>query len=155
MGKWGNTEFKSLYKLQKNLNEFIEVGRLDVIEDICRELAIRLIVKAQYRTPVDTSALRRAWTTNTEEEAVAGVDVDVVSYVNSLPITEKGNDYIIEVTNPMYYAKYVEKGHRTRDHRNWVEGRHFLRISRNEVQEESPAIVAKKLNEELKRVFLI
>jgi hypothetical protein len=45
----------------------------------------------------------------------------------------------------MRYASYVEYGHRTADHKGWVEGRFMLTISVQELERMAPALLEKKL----------
>ena len=89
--------------------------------------------------------LRRGWT--------GGENSNAKSYANSLKINKVGNDYVIEIINPVEYASYVEFGHRTANHKGWVEGQFMLTISEQEIQSAAPAILERKLNDYLKRCF--
>ena len=133
------------------------------------ELAARLLAKVIKRTPVGDysgdpyacaggqshkgskvsgkvgGTLRRGWT--------AGRGNTAKSYAESLQVTKQGNDYVIEVINPVEYASYVEFGHRTRDHKGWVEGHFMLTISEDEIRKAAPRVLEKKLEEYLKKCF--
>ena len=76
----------------------------------------------------------------------------------------KRGGYSVTVTNPVYYASYVEYGHRQTPGRyvpaigkrlvkNWVEGQHFLKLSEEELREIAPEMLEKLLNEFLRTVF--
>ena len=54
---------------------------------------------------------------------------------------------------PVYYASYVEYGHRTPNHDGWVDGQFFLTLSENEVNALAPALLEKRLMEYLKEAF--
>ena len=151
MTRWGNTEFDDLKNLSVRLDEYIRTQAL--MEDVARELAKRLLGKVIPRTPVDTGTLRKGWTAETQEDAENGNVMSVEEYVATLPIVMYKNYVVIEIVNPVEYAKYRELGHRTRDHKGWVSGSHFLRISVNELQREEPRIVQNILMEQLKEVF--
>lgn len=64
-----------------------------------------------------------------------------------------GNTYVIEIVNPVEYASYVEFGHRTRDHKGWVQGRFMLTISEQEIERDAPKILERKLAKKLGEVF--
>ena len=127
-------EFQKKMKLMEN-----EVS--SICEACVKELAARLLAKVIKRTPSDTGNLRRGWT--------GGVNGNAVSYANSLKVDKKGNIYIIEIINPVEYASYVESGHRTRNHKGWVEGRFMLRISEDELRQSAPKILEMKI----KKIF--
>lgn len=99
--------------------------------------------------------LRRGWTAKTEAEAESGTGKgkDAVEYANSLPIRKVGSDYIIEIINPVHYASYVEFGHRTANHKGWVEGKFMLTISEQELEADAPRILENKLQKFLSQFF--
>ena len=55
--------------------------------------------------------------------------------------------------NNVPYAIYVEKGHRTRNHKGWVEGQFMLERAENEVKKVMPHLVKSKSNKLLKGGF--
>lgn len=79
-------------------------------------------------------------------------------------VFKNGNMYSVEVINSAFYASYVEYGHRQTPgrfvpvlgkklKRAWIPGRFMLTISENEIKENMDAILEKKLNSILKKVF--
>lgn len=131
-----------LKQFQDKINQLSQTQVQVFIEGLAKELAARLIAKARKRTPVGVypagsgkvgGTLRRGWTIK--------------------PITKQGSTYIIEIINPTEYASYVEYGHRTRGGNGWVEGRFMLTISEQELEQESPVIIEKKLQNLLKGLF--
>lgn len=120
----------------------------------------------QYWSGYTGATLRRGWTAKTHEEAEhgSGNGKNPTEYANSLQINKVGNDYVIEIINPVKYASYVEYGHRQRPGRfvpalgkrlkqGWVEGQFMLTISENEIRNSAPGILEKKLKTYLKECF--
>lgn len=50
------------------------------------------------------------------------------------PVSKQGNTYVIEAYNNAYYAGWVNDGHRTADHKGWVEGQFFVEAALEEVE---------------------
>lgn len=159
-------EVKQLKQFQKRLEEFEQREREELIRAIAKELAARLLAKVTSRTPVKTGTLKRGWTSKTKEEAASGGGhgKNPREYANSLPIVKKGNVYEIEVFNPVEYASHFEYGHRQevgryvkaigkRLKKPWVNGRFPLKISRHELNNETPKIIREKIENQLKKVF--
>lgn len=96
--------------------------------------------------------LRRGWTAKTAEEAASGTGqgTAVQAYTDSLKVARAGNEYTIEIENPVEYASYVEFGHRKRGGKGWVKGRFMLTISEQELQAMAPGILQKKLEKFLR-----
>ncbi len=178
MAKWGKADFKQLKELQEKIEALSKSDFQSFCDSTAKELAARLLAKVIRRTPVgETSSymeitpqgkkqkvtdhmggtLRRGWTAKTEAEAESGgQNKDGVAYAKSLPVMRRGNEFIIEIVNPVHYASYVEYGHRQEPGRyvpaigkrlksSWVEGRFMLTISEGQLRRESPAILEKKL----------
>jgi hypothetical protein len=112
--------------------------------DCVNELAGRLLSKVIKRTPVGVyppetgklgGTLRRGWTD----------DPPVV--------TRTGDTYEADVSNPVSYAPYVEYGHRTRNHKGWVEGKYMLTDSENELEPHADTIVSRKWERLLATLF--
>ena len=162
MSKWGKVDYEQFKRLQKRLEQLEKIDRDQFCRDAAKELAARLLAKVIKRTPVGEyeassgvlgGTLRRGWTAETEEEARSGTSKNAKTYAESLQITKIGNAYQIEIINPVHYASYVEYGHRTRDHKGWVEGRFMLTISEQELDAQAPAILEKKLEKILGGIF--
>ncbi|OYP21341.1 hypothetical protein CG709_08025 [Lachnotalea glycerini] len=64
-----------------------------------------------------------------------------------------GGYYVVEITNPVEYASYVEYGHRKRGGKGWVNGRFMMTMSEKELERQAPAVIQKKLMSYLKGVF--
>lgn len=150
-----NVNYAQLDAFRQHVKQSLTSDKVELfIESCAKELAARLLAKVIKRTPVGKyssksgkkgGTLRRGWTAE-KNQAVS-------TYANSLNITKTGDSYAIEIVNPVEYASYVEYGHRTRNHKGWVEGRFMLTISSQEVQEAAPAILEKKLQRKLGEVF--
>lgn len=129
-------EFKqSIHKLDK--------GREEFIQSCVKELSARLLAKVIKRTPVGVyndgrvgGTLRRGWT--------AGENTEV---------KQRGDKYVITISNPVEYAPYVEFGHRTKNHNGWVNGKFMLTISVAEINNIAPTLLKKKLEDWLREVI--
>lgn len=154
MARSGTFNFQDFEKIKNNL-EKLNQEQVDLFIDACaKELAARLLAKVIKRTPVGDypnssgkkgGTLRRGWT--------GGKNSSAVAYADSLTIHHFGNAYVIEIINPVEYASYVEFGHRTANHKGWVNGRFMLTISEQEIQQAAPAIIEKKLMKQMGELF--
>lgn len=154
MARSGTINFRDFERIQNNL-EKLNQEQVDLFIDACaKELAARLLAKVIKRTPVGDypnssgkkgGTLRRGWTGGKTQSAVA--------YADSLTIHHFGGAYVIEIVNPVEYASYVEFGHRTSNHKGWVNGRFMLTISEQEIQNAAPAIIEKKLMKQMGELF--
>ena len=138
-----------------------------------RECANWLLSLVIPRTPVGKvhgGTLRRGWLNNTGNQAGKGAGTNVsasqiTARANSMNVERgKRGGYSVTVTNPVYYASYVEYGHRQTPGRyvpaigkrlvkSWVEGQHFLKLSEEELREIAPEMLEELLNEFLRTVF--
>lgn len=139
MPKMGGASASGLRKfkaqLQKLQNEDLEPFLVSCV----KELAARLLAKVRKRTPVGQypkgsgkigGTLRRGWIT--------------------LDLVKNGNVYTIELVNSVYYAPYVEYGHRTANHTGWVPGQFMLTISEEELNNIAPKVLESKIEKFLK-----
>ncbi len=150
MAKWGNCDFRQLEQLNRKMEQLANV-ELDVfLRKASQDLAKRLFTKTVKRTPVVYGTLRDAWAI--------------------MPVGHRGNHYTVVVINNLVYASYVEYGHRQQPGRfipgywksdrfvydpdaeggmvlkqGWVKGRYMLTISTQEIDQQAPAILEKKL----------
>ena len=148
-------DYSKLQKLKEQIERLGDPTQTDQFLTSCaKELAARLLAKVIKRTPVGQypsgsgktgGTLRRGWT--------AGKSSNANAYANSLNVDKVGTDYVIEITNPVEYASYVEFGHRTRNHKGWVEGKFMLTISEDEIRKSAPRILEKKLEKYLEECF--
>ncbi len=162
MAKWGSADFEKLKELQKKLLEMQKE-----IDEFCREaarvLAARLLNKALPLTPRGTyppssgkngGTLKRGWLAETHEEAAGGSGTPTAQkareYAMSLPVTKNGNNFTIEVINPVEYASYVEFGHRTVNG-GFVKGQYFLTTAKQIVEMEKEHILQTELDKFLKK----
>lgn len=145
-------DYGELQKLKEQIEKFGDTD--EFLTSCAKELAARLLAKVIKRTPVGQypegsgktgGTLRRGWT--------AGKSSNASNYVNSLKVNKVGNDYVIEIINPVEYASYVEFGHRTRNHKGWVEGKFMLTISEDEIRNAAPRILENKLKKYLGECF--
>ncbi|KOY81287.1 HK97 gp10 family phage protein [Lysinibacillus macroides] len=125
--------YRQLERLQRRINKFAQVDMEAFCEAMAKELAARMLAKVIKRTPVDTGVLRRGWTIG--------------------QISKIGDEYKIEVINSVEYAPYLEYGHRTSNHQGWVNGRFMMTISADELEQQAPAIIERKLKAKLMEVF--
>ena len=152
MARMGEFKVDGLKELQKELNRLDNVDLF--VQSCAKELAARLLQKVIKRTPVGQyspgsgkagGTLRRGWT--------GGNKGNAGQYVQSLNIEKVGNSYVVEITNPVEYASYVEYGHRTANHKGWVSGHFMMTISEQEIQQAAPQILERKIEKFLRGVF--
>lgn len=146
MARMGRFDPQALKDFQKKL-EKINQDEVDAFLEGCtKELAARLLRMVIKRTPVGQypnssgkkgGTLRRGWTGNQRQAAT--------SFVDSMTVRHEGDKYIIEIVNPVEYASYVEYGHRTRDHKGWVDGRFMMTISENKLRDIAPKVLENRL----------
>lgn len=177
-GMSAKVDYRQLEEFQKRLQQLADQKNMnDFINSCAKELAARLLAKVVRRTPVGNYAryetvtatrdtknhkkgetfqrrikgtkiggtLRRGWTG--EKKA------NVQDYAMSLPVEKRGDVYTITIINPVYYAPYVEFGHRTRGGKGWVEGQFMLTESERELAMITPKILEDKLQKYLGELF--
>ena len=134
MGSWGYIDSREMMAFQEKLERFEQIDKDEFCKNAAKQLAARLLRSAIKNTPVDTGQLKKAWK----------CDYNVVY---------RGGEYRITVYNPTEYASYVEWGHRTRGGRGWVNGRFMLTRAEEKLDPQVPAILEKRLQKELERIF--
>lgn len=127
MGKMGEFDFSEFEKFRDNLKA-MEKAWPKFLKECLIELANRLLAEVVPRTPVQEGELRRSWT------------------IGQVTMTADGGAEI-EVFNPVYYSPYIEYGHRTPNHKGWVEGKFMMTLSAQKLEKEVPKIMAKKLDQ--------
>lgn len=161
MAKMGNFSLSEMKKLQEQLNR-IRQDNVQAFVDACaKELAARLLSKVIKRTPVGNyprgtgkkgGTLRRGWTA--QNSSSDGVHTNsAAQYADSLKINHFGNMVVIEIVNPVEYAPYVEYGHRTANHRGWVQGKFMLTISEDEIREIAPKVLESRIKKFMGECF--
>lgn len=156
MGRGGRVDLRQLKAFERKLAKLASGDFEKFCEVAAKELAARLLGKVIRRTPVakvDGGTLRRGWTAKTHAEAESGSGKNPKEYAESLSVQKQGNVYELSVINPVEYAQYVEFGHRTRNHEGWIAGRFMMTISADEVDQQAPAILERKLFNMLKEAF--
>ena len=148
-------DFDELEELKKQIEKHCDPKQMNQFFESCaKELAARLLAKVIKRTPVGQypastgkkgGTLRRGWT--------GGNNADATAFADSLTVEKVGTDYVIDIINPVEYVSYVEFGHRTRNHKGWVEGHFMLTISEDEIRNSAPKILENKLKNYLKGCF--
>ncbi len=147
MAKMGKFTAKGLEGLQKDLAKLQPKDNQQFIEECAKELAARLLrilikntLPGQYpkSSGKEGGTLRRGWTAYQSK----GFDVK-----------QEGDLYTIELVNPVYYASYVEYGHRTADHKGWVPGKFVMTRAEAEIQRIAPKVLEAKIKKYLEGIF--
>lgn len=139
----GGFDYSEFKKLAENFQKAIDTKTVDkLLEEFLLEMAFRAERKIKKRTPVGVypqgsgrtgGHLRRNWKVG--------------------EVRKYGNLYAVGIYNPVEYSKYVEFGHRTRDHEGWVQGRFMLTISMQEIERELPKFLEKRAEKLLKEIL--
>ena len=153
----GNLKFdhREFDKLKEKLGQLANGNKTDKFyEDCAKELAARLLSLVIKKTPVGVyskdpskkgGTLRRGWTGDKTQSAKA--------FAESLDVKKSGRTYTITIENNVAYAPYVEYGHRTRGGKSFVQGKHMLEFSEQELEAIAPKVLQKKLDAFLKGVL--
>jgi len=145
-----NVDYSQFKAFAKKL-EKIDKGKQAFMESCCKELAARLLSRVIKRTPVgidNGGNLRRGWTGGVENVSEKGGVIGVSGKTGSaskINVVYRNGEYRCAIFNPVYYASYVEFGHRTRGGGGWVNGQFFLTISESKVEALAPALLEKRL----------
>lgn len=119
-------DVSELEAFKNNLQGFQDQIDSIIIEAL-EEIVAREMRMVKKVTPVDTGTLRKAW--------------------RITDIKKAGDSFEVSVYNNMDYADYVEFGHRTRDHKNWVPGKFMLTVSERQIEKVMEEIVDRHLEE--------
>ncbi|BDR66976.1 phage protein [Clostridium tetani] len=134
MARLGSFDYSEFKNMAKRFNKALDERVIERwIREFLLEMAFRAERKIKKRTPVDSGHLRRNWQVGNVEK--------------------RGNAYVVEIFNNLEYASYVEYGHRTRDHKGWVEGRFMATISMQEIERQLPKFLEKKQVELLEQIL--
>ncbi len=110
--------------------------------------------KVKRETVKKGGTLRRGWTSQASGSGSEGLRTNGASqYVDSLKVNHFGDTYVIEIVNPVEYASYVEFGHRTPNHKGWVEGKFMMTISEQELERIAPRVLESKIKKYLGECF--
>lgn len=166
-------DVRELQSFKEKLDALTDVQTPIFMNQAVREMANWLLSLVVPRTPVGKvhgGTLRRGWLNNTVNQAASGSGTtfsgaDFSSRADALNVSRgKTGGYSVTVKNPVYYASYVEYGHRQTPGRyvpaigkklvkSWVEGQHFLKISEDELREIAPEMLEELLNNFLRTVL--
>lgn len=184
MAKWGKCDFRELEKLQKRL-EGMEKLQKEFCEACAKELAARLLYLVVKRTPTGHAPkLEMPEGETTVKVKIKGADgrlrtrsfltADAARVRQARALWEgytggtlkrgwtageigrHGTEYVVTVINEVFYASYVEYGHRQTPgryvpalgkslKRAWAPGQFMLTISEKEVRRMAPKLLEKKL----------
>lgn len=158
MARWGRCDIRQLQQLDHRIEQLLELDLDTFFRDAAKDLAKRLLHKTVKRTPAVYGTLRDAWAI--------------------MPVGHRGNHYTVTLVNNLVYAAYVEYGHRQLPGRfipgywendrfvydpnaeggmvlkqNWVKGRYMLTISTQELEQQAPAILERKLYQFMRECF--
>lgn len=161
MGSFDYSEFKNMAKsFKKALDERV-IERW--IKEFLLEMAFRAERKIKKRTPVgDYGTYQRQVKKGKFKGQIRtykkkGSHGKVGGHLRRNwqvgSVVKQGNAYIVEIFNNVEYASYVEYGHRTRDHKSWVEGRFMATISMQEIERELPKFLERKQVELLNQIL--
>ena len=133
MSKGGKCEYDDVMRFQANL-ERLQGRELDaLVRRICNKIAETLVSDVKKNTPVVTGNLRRSW----QQSAV----------------TKSGAHWAVTVYNTADYAIYVEYGHRTRNHKSWVEGQFMLTNAKKRLDKKARIIISEEVKKKLGEMF--
>lgn len=137
MGSWGKVDYSQFQQMADRLQKALDERAAEqFIYSVLNEMGNTLLRKTKRRTPVDTGRLKRDWQISR--------------------VRKKGSVYEIEVYNNTEYAPFVENGHRIVTHGKTVgykDGVFMLRISADEVERMFPALLQKRSDELLLKIF--
>lgn len=134
MSKLGSFDYSGFKDMANRFNKALDERVIERwIREFLLEMAFRTERKIKKRTPVDSGHLRRNWQVGNVEK--------------------RGNAYVVEIFNNIEYASFVNNGHRTRNHKGWVEGRFMIEISMNEIERQLPKFLERKQVELLNQIL--
>lgn len=127
------------------------------MEELVLMIAQRALDKMKEKTPVSVYSGHVHFVTKDGKE----VDFDVSGKSGGNlrsnwrlgSVVKMGNKYVVEIFNNTEYASYVNNGHRTPNHKGWVEGKFFVEISMHEIEKELPRYMEKMQQDILNKIF--
>lgn len=143
MSRMGSFDYSDFENMAKRFNKALDERVIERwIKEFLLQMAFRAERKIKKRTPVGVypegsgktgGNLRRNWQVGS--------------------IEKHGDSYVVEIFNNTEYASFVEYGHRTRNHKGWVEGRFMATISMQEIERQLPKFLEKKQVELLEQIL--
>lgn len=191
---WGKCDFEELKRLEEKIKKFEEVDFEKTCRTAAEKLAQILLSKVVRRTPVgvkpdfDMSRFEgKELTVEYDSSVFVGKKISLLTKEGAqletmrkiwegyqggalrrawqvLPVSKSGEQYIITVVNDLYYASYVEYGHRQTPGRyvpalgkalsaSWVKGKFMLTISEKELMSLAPKLLEAELDKALEEAF--
>lgn len=154
-------DYRQVKQFRDNLEQ-LDREKDEFLQSCAKELAARLLALVIRRTPKDTGALKRGWTTQRAGSGVEGLKSNSGrQFAETIKVHHFGDTYVVEIINPVEYASYVEYGHRQQPGRyvpalgvrlkkGWVKGKWMMTVSEKEIQAAAPQILEKKLEKWLR-----
>lgn len=110
--------FTNYDQVEQQFLAFLMQTMPEAVEQKLYEIAHRLNASIKRNAPVDTGRLRNSFSVGN--------------------LVKNGDEWYIEVGTNVEYSKHVEYGHRTCDHKRFVEGAHMVEISLRQLEQELP-----------------
>lgn len=154
-------DYRQVKQFRDNLEQ-LDREKDEFLQSCAKELAARLLALVIRRTPKDTGALKRGWTTQRAGSGAEGLKSNSGrQFAETIKVHHFGDTYVVEIINPVEYASYVEYGHRQQPGRyvpalgvrlkkGWVKGKWMMTVSEKEIQAAAPQILEKKLEKWLR-----
>ncbi len=154
-------DYRQVKQFRDNLEQ-IDREKDEFLQSCAKDLAARLLALVIRRTPKDTGALKRGWTTQRAGSGAEGLKSNSGrQFAETMKVHHFGDTYVVEIINPVEYASYVEYGHRQQPGRyvpalgvrlkkGWVKGKWMMTVSEKEIQAAAPQILEKKLEKWLR-----
>ena len=189
---WGKCDFEELKRLDEKIKKLEEVDFDDTCRKMADKLAQILLAKVVKLTPVgvkpDFSEFEgKQLTVEYDSSDFVGKKFSLLTKEGAqletmrniwdgyqggtlrrawqvLPVAKSGEQYIITVVNDLYYASYVEYGHRQTPGRyvpalgkslkaSWVKGKFMLTISEKELMTLAPKMLESELDKVIEEAF--
>lgn len=159
MAKLGNFDYSDFKKLANSFQKALDERVIERwIKEFLLEMAFRAERKIKKRTPVGVYSNQVSFSTKDGKEvnfttrtSKTGGHLRRNWQVGS--VVRQGNAYVVEIFNNVEYASWVEYGHRTKNHKGWVEGRFMATISMQEMERELPRFMERKQVELLNQIL--
>lgn len=154
-------DYRQVKQFRDNLEQ-LDREKDEFLQSCAKDLAARLLALVIRRTPKDTGALKRGWTTQRAGSGAEGLKSNSGrQFAETMKVHHFGDTYVVEIINPVEYASYVEYGHRQQPGRyvpalgvrlkkGWVKGKWMMTVSEKEIQAAAPQILEKKLEKWLR-----
>lgn len=154
-------DFRGLAELKSRL---AELGAMEdaFLMQCARDLAAQFLAEVKKKTPVGEGVYETDKKTGKRKNIAQGGTLRRMWRVES--VTRRGDVYATCVINPVQYASYVEYGHRQQPGRyvpaigkrlvrSWVEGKHMMTLSAEEIQSRGDEYVRQRFYLFLKQVM--